>query len=152
MSAPNRARSRDAIIDAVDQAGRDEAGLQMLVIVPEGVLDQDGQQEVRRRRPERDVALSLVEDIGGVWATTFAGATDSEEALRLITADGRVAWSHDGAVDVTTLVAALREHLIPADAPDLTPPLPGPPIGRAMPSLRRAGLTAVPPWSGWTSR
>lgn len=134
VSAPNRARSRDAIIDAVDQAGRDEAGLQMLVIVPEGVLDQDGQQEVRRRRPERDVALSLVEDIGGVWATTFAGATDSEEALRLITADGRVAWSHDGAVDVTTLVAALREHLIPADAPDLTPPLPGPPIGRAMPS------------------
>ena len=134
VSAPNRAGSRDAIIDAINQAGRDEAGLQLLVIVPDGGLAQDGAQEIRGRRPERDVALSLVEDIGGVWATTFGREADSDEALRLITTDGRVAWSHEGGVDVTTLIAALREHLVPADAPDLTPPLPGPPIGRTMPS------------------
>ena len=78
------------------------------------------------------MAASVIEDVRGGWTQRFTLEVDAGESLRLITADGRVAWAYDGPVEAATLASALQEHLTPSDPPDLTPPLPGPAIGRAV--------------------
>jgi hypothetical protein len=125
----------DAIVDGIDQAERDDAGLQLLVVVPAGQLTDAAAVRARSRRCQREVAASVIEDVRGGWAQRFALEVDAGESLRLITADGRVAWAYDGPVEASTLASALQEHLTPSDPPDLTPPLPGPAIGRAVPRL-----------------
>ena len=123
------------IAEGIDRAGREDAGLVVLVVVPEGTLDEGAATTLRERGPEREAPIHVIEDVSGSWAQAFASALDSGPAFRLVGVDGRLVWSYDGTVDAETLAGALRENLQPSGAPGLIPLRPGPPIGRRLVGL-----------------
>jgi hypothetical protein len=121
---PHRGRTR---------AQRDDAGLLVLVLVPHGGLED--QAILAENVPAGHAVVRVIEDVSGNWARAFGISTDEGQAQRLITPDAQLAWSHDGSIDAETLGAALREHLVPAPAPQFLPRRPGVAIGRQAPDV-----------------
>jgi hypothetical protein len=123
--------SLDAVIESIDNAAQDDAGLLVLMLVAEGGLDETAAARLRDAAPQHEATVRVIEDVSAEWARAF-GVSDYE-AFRLITAEGVLAWSHDGAIDAQALSAALREHLVPSPSPQLLPLRPDAIIGRRAP-------------------
>jgi hypothetical protein len=135
VSAGSGVSSLDEVIEGIDGADRDDAGLLVLVLVPEGGLSSDAASAARAKAPQREAPIRVIEDIGGSWSRAFGLSFDAGEALRLIGADSRVLWSHDGPIEAATLSGVLREHLQASGTPGLVPQRPGPAVGRRPPGL-----------------
>ncbi len=123
--------SVDAVFEGIGTARRDDAGLLVLALIPEGGLDQPAAARLRDAAAPGEAVVRVVEDSAGEWAQAFR--VSAGEGLRLVTADGRPAWSHDGPIDPGTLSAALREHLVPSPSPRFLPLRPEAAIGRLAP-------------------
>ena len=125
--------SLDAVLQGVDGAERDDAGLLLLTLIRERGVDEAAAARLSRSAPKRGAAARVVEDVAAEWARAFH--VSANEALRLVTADGRLAWSHDGPIDAEALSAALREHLVPSASPQFLPLRPGAGVGRKAPNI-----------------
>jgi hypothetical protein len=130
-------------------AAREGAGLLAVVLFREGLLDAGGRRLAERLAAvARGAAVPLIvnEDVRGGWSARLGiAAGRGGEATRLITADGRVAWRHDGPVDPRALADALREHLRPAPWPLPEPVTAAVPVGAPAPDvpLETEGLGAL---------
>jgi hypothetical protein len=96
------------IVQAIEAAQRKDSPTAILVVVPRGSL-------ASKALPEG--AVYAEED--AAWDELFGpGRTTSAETL-IVGPDARVHWRHEGDVDVDTLSAALKKHLVPASTPPL---------------------------------
>jgi len=127
-----------AVVDGIEHAGRDDAGLLVLVAVPEGDLDRDVAAAVHEAAPASDVLVRVAEDVGGGWSDRFEVAAGGGDALRLVAPDGTTTWSHDGSISAEDVAAALREHLVDAPPPEFVPLRPGARIGEPAPDVMLA--------------
>ncbi len=107
-----------AIVDGLDQCGRGDAGLRLLVLFRAGALGSPASPvmaDVRGCGRRAGVPTEVNEDVDGSWAEAFGVRGDL--AWRLIHPSGAVPWSHDGALDGARLATALDAHLL-ASPPD----------------------------------
>ena len=127
-----------AVVDGIERADRDDAGLLVLVAVPEGDLDREVAAAVHAAAPASDVLVRVAEDVGGGWSDRFDVAAGGGDALRLVAPDGTIAWSHDGSISAEDVAAALREHLVDAPPPEFVALRPGARIGEPAPDVMLA--------------
>jgi hypothetical protein len=127
-----------AVVDGIDRAARDDAGLLVLVAVPEGEIDDELVAVVHAAAPASDVVVRVAEDLGGGWSDRLDVDAGAGDALRLVAPDGTTVWSRDGTVTVDEVAAALQEHLVEAPAPQFVPLRPGARLGDHAPDVALA--------------
>lgn len=126
---------RTALADAVEQVQSEDTGLLVVALLPDGELTERGPEIAARLRPTTMPCL-VNEDVGGGWARALGiGAERTDEALRLVSPDGEVVWSHDGPIDADQLTRALREHLVASGPVTLRSAAPDVVIGRRAPHV-----------------
>lgn len=105
----------DTLGRALDGCRRYDAGLAVLVLFREGVLDASGGrpiEEIERFTSRLGIAAHVNEDVNGGWARSLAlRAGSSEPAWAIITPEGLAAWTHPGRIDPKILATALDTHL-----------------------------------------
>ncbi|CAN5490744.1 hypothetical protein BH10ACT1_BH10ACT1_03820 [soil metagenome] len=102
-------------------AGKEGAGLQVVVLHPEGSLDAAG-IEASAQRFHADVgalASTFVSlDVEGSWAEALALPGDTETTvMALVTPQGGTSWMATGEPDAAELAGVLDAHLVPAPPP-----------------------------------
>jgi hypothetical protein len=129
--------------EALQACRRYDAGLAALVLFREGGLDNRAfplLDEMRGIAGRLGVAVHINEDVDGGWVRAFQWrAGTGEPGLAIITPDGKIAWTHQGRIDATSLTAVLDANL--DRCPDLT-------IRADRPLVEvgaRVGLTALYP-------
>ena len=163
-------RSVAALHDALGRVRRPDAGLLIVALVRDGLLDADDGTIARRLEAlvrEAPGPVLIAEDVGQSWSSRLElpvgrGAEGAGDATRLVTPDGRVAWRVDGLVDPEWLARALNEGLSPAPPPEFRPIAAGVAPGDPAPDFyleaatrfrltklqgRKVLLTFVQPWS-----
>jgi peroxiredoxin len=66
------------------------------------------------------VPFIATEDMRGGWSKTFGFVDREYGGARLLTADRRIAWSHDGRLDRERVAGALQEHLVVSEPPEFS--------------------------------
>jgi hypothetical protein len=109
----------EALTRGLASCRRDDAGLLVLVLFPEGSLAADAARLDPRMRDlgERlEAPLLWNEDVRAGWSTALsAPGGDSGAAWRLLSPDGGVVWLHDGRVDADMLSQVLDACLFPSE-------------------------------------
>ncbi len=102
---------------------RYDAGLAVLVLFREGMLDKVGPggiMEIEKFTRQLGIAAHVNEDVNGGWSRALElGAGSEGPAWAIITPEGNAAWKHLGRIESQTLAAALDTHL--RRCPDLRP-------------------------------
>jgi peroxiredoxin len=112
----------EALAEAVRSSGRADAGVLVVLLLRDGfVAAQGGDLAAALGGSSLETPVLVNEDVQGGWSTALGVSPQGGEATRLIAADGSVAWTSDGAIDVTAMAAALREHLIESPPPSFEP-------------------------------
>ena len=113
----------DTLGRGLEGCRRFDAGLAVLVLFREGLLDAAGGrpiEEIERFTSRLGIAAHVNEDVNGGWARALAlRAGSGEAAWAIITPEGRAAWTHPGRIDSERLATALDTHL--RRCPDLRP-------------------------------
>jgi hypothetical protein len=102
---------------------RYDAGLGVLVLFREGVLDAEGPRvipEIEKFTRRLGIPAHVNEDVNGAWSRALElRAGPGETAWAIITPEGNAAWKVLGRIEPQTLAAALDTHL--CQCPDLKP-------------------------------
>jgi hypothetical protein len=119
--------------DALAATRRDDAGLILLVLFREGVLESVGSrllQQVREVGNRLGIPTLVNEDVHGGWSSAYAfGSSGGEQSWRLLSPAGGVTWMHQGRVSAKELASALDHCLIPSPRPQPTPVRVGTTVG-----------------------
>ncbi|NJM92275.1 MAG: hypothetical protein HC861_06270 [Rhodospirillaceae bacterium] len=115
----------NALGKGLEDCRRYDAGLAVLILFKEGVLDHHGPRlteavlgHVRRF----GIMAHVNEDVNGGWSRTLdLCGGGGEPGLALISPEGTVPWRHRGRLEPETLATALDTHL--RRSPDLSPPV-----------------------------
>jgi hypothetical protein len=107
---------------ALETAHREDAGLALLVLFREGVLEEvEGQRAVNEVEGlGRSLGLSTIinEDVQSGWATILGVTHGSgQKAWRLLTPTGAVTWMHQGQIAARELASTLNHYLMPSPPP-----------------------------------
>ena len=108
------------LVEAIQQIERPDAGLVLLLASRLGTRGPsrelaDRVQSMQRELPH--VAVLLVDRDRPLPRGVAPPSADGRAGLRLVDPTGRIVWSHDGALDASALVAALRSHLVASPPP-----------------------------------
>jgi len=102
---------------------RYDAGLGVLVLFREGVLDAEGPRvipEIEKFMRRLGIPAHVNEDVNGAWSRALElRAAPGEPAWGIIAPEGNAVWKHSGRIEPQTLAAALDTHL--RRCPDLRP-------------------------------
>jgi hypothetical protein len=107
-----------ALRDGLEGARRTDAGLTLLVVVPEGQLaaahaDHEGPlAQVRRMSAKLGLAAEFAEDVGHQWATVLNVGPDRKTVWQLTDPQGNPRWTWSGPVTGDALVKALDHNLV----------------------------------------
>lgn len=105
----------NALGEGLDACRRFDAGLSVLVLFKEGVLDEHGPRlikNVERHISEFGVLSHVNEDVDGRWAKSLnLEGERGGPGWALISPEGTVPWSHRGRIEAKELGAALDTHL-----------------------------------------
>jgi hypothetical protein len=96
---------------------RDNAGLSMLVLFREGVLESAGSQQARPIQElgvRLGIATMVNEDVRGSWAKAYDLHRGSEYSWRLLSPAGGATWAHEGRVSTAELASAFDHGLFPS--------------------------------------
>ena len=108
-----------ALTAGIEGCNRRFAGLLALVLFRDGTLDspRDGLRERVSRLAETLAAPLLIsEDLNERWSSYLGFGADARKPnWRLLTPEGAVAWSHDGALDAGELAEGLAKYLQPSN-------------------------------------
>jgi peroxiredoxin len=111
-----------ALAQAFRQARRQELPVIVVLVLPVGAFAlRAGEVEARLGELGREFAgrLLITEDYLGGWSQAFAAR--ETPGSYLLNARGEFVWSQQGAVEVAGMAAGLRQNLMPAPAPRLSP-------------------------------
>ena len=101
--------------DGLEACRRYDAGLSVLVLFKEGVLDRHGPRfakKVERHIHKFGILGHANEDVEGTWARSLnLQGEHGEPGWALISPEGTVPWSHRGRIEGPALGAALDVHL-----------------------------------------
>jgi hypothetical protein len=115
----------ERLVRAVQQSGRSDAGVALLVILrPE---------QLANSRYVANVIYS--EDEGGAWERAFAVKSTVRPLTLIVRPDGIVVWQHEGEFDDRKLTEALQEKLVRGGFADRSVLRPGLRIGRTPPNF-----------------
>ena len=133
----------DTLGGAVEACRRYDAGLGVLVLFREGLLEADSGRviaSIERHARKLGIAAHVNEDVHGEWARALDLRRGSgEPGWAIITPEGLAAWTHPGRVDARSLATALDTHL--RRAPDLRP---APHYSAVRPGLIVGGIALDP--------
>lgn len=105
----------DTLGRGLDACRRFDAGLGVLVLFREGLLDAGGPRliaDIEKQARKLGIAVHVNEDVNGAWSRAFELHTGSgEPAWAIIAPEGTVPWTHRGRIDSQDLAAALDIHL-----------------------------------------
>ncbi|MBA4097189.1 MAG: hypothetical protein C0484_10540 [Rhodospirillum sp.] len=115
----------NALGKGLEDCRRYDAGLAVLILFKEGVLDHHGPRlteavlgHVRRF----GIMAHVNEDVDGGWSRTLdLRGGGGEPSLALVSPEGTVPWRHQGRLEPQVLATALDTHL--RRSPDLSPPV-----------------------------
>jgi hypothetical protein len=106
------------LLGGLDGCRRDDAGLLVLVLFREGLLERStaaGSANLRELAARLHAPLVVNEDVHGGWSHAFVIPRGTgEPAWRLISPDGAVRWMHDGRLAPEDLAHALDDCLSPS--------------------------------------
>jgi hypothetical protein len=114
----HRAWDREAahsVHAALNHTRRRDAGLTLLVLLPEEVLRSAGPNvlaEIEEFATAAGIPHVVNEDVGGSWARTFALKNREAFSFRLLSPHGGVTWKWDGRLDPERLSQALDNCLV----------------------------------------
>jgi hypothetical protein len=101
--------------------GRYDAGLALLVLFREGVLEAAGPgliEEVESFAREQGIAVLVNEDVRGGWSRALDLRTGTgEPGWAILNPNGSAVWTHQGRIESETLTDALDTHLRRSPAP-----------------------------------
>lgn len=110
-----------ALLSGLAECRRRDAGLFVLVVVPDGVLetpDTELRRQFDRFTGELPAPADLVEDVCGSWSRLLSvNLSVPGTHWRLLAPDCAITWSGEGAVDAETLSQVLNEKLVTSDRP-----------------------------------
>jgi hypothetical protein len=113
-----------SLMSGLSAASRRDAGLLVLALFPDGVLetwDADGWGRMRELAVELPAQLLLGEDINGRWSAALQLTSEpAGPAWRLVSPNGGVTWTHDGVLEPQQLASALDAFLFPSDFVGIT--------------------------------
>ncbi len=122
-----------ALRDGLSACRRDDAGLAVLVLFREGLLEglgSEGWDEFRELAKGLEAPLLVNEDVHGGWSASLRLPSErGEPAWRLISPRGGVTWMHDGRASADEVTAALDGYLFPSGAPSAEHQRPGLDLG-----------------------
>jgi len=111
--------------DGLAGCGRGDAGLHVLVVLPEGAREAAGPEvegELRRLGESIGAPLLVNEDVNGGWSRALAvPAANDLPSWRLLSPDGGVLWMRDEQVTSEELTDALDRLLYPSVRGEPTP-------------------------------
>jgi hypothetical protein len=128
---------------ALERTRRHDAGLTLLVLFREGLLEAAGSglvAEVEELGQHLGVATVIDEDVRGSWARAFGLGSPDAVAWRLLSPHGGVTWKHEGRLDPDRLTHALDQGLIRSEPARPSLVRSGPQVG----SRLRPGILDVP--------
>jgi hypothetical protein len=107
----------------LEECRRYDAGLAVLVLFREGVLDATGPgaiAEIEKFARQLGIAAQVNEDVNSGWSRALElSAGSGGPAWAIITPEGYTPWKHSGHIDAQSLASALDIHL--RQCPDLKP-------------------------------
>jgi hypothetical protein len=112
-----------ALRDGLDSARRTDAGLSLLVLVPEGELagayaaENGLLAQLRHVGDEMGLATIFAEDVGNRWAAAFNVGSGAQTMWRLSDPHGDVRWMWSGRVTGDALGKALDQNLVTSGIP-----------------------------------
>lgn len=105
----------EALDEGLRRCGRYDAGLTLLVLFREGLLDRGGRsllEEVETFAQRAGIAAVVNEDVNASWARALALRAESGgPAWAIIAPHGLVVWTHEGRIAGDALASALDTHL-----------------------------------------
>lgn len=111
---------------------RSDAGLLVLVLFREGMLDGAG-RDLGELGAGLEAPMLVSDDVRGRWSATLALRSDSgEPSWRLVSPNGGVTWMHDDALSGDELSHVLDDYLHPSAPSFAAPYRPG--LGRVSPA------------------
>jgi peroxiredoxin len=124
----------ELLLQALRQAERPDAPIMVVFALPMSGRGPSPAlaarvRELRQKFPRR-MGVAFVDRDAGQLSGLKLPTDDSRPGLRLLDPAGRLVWRHDGVADVTTIAAALHEHLVAG------PPLRGLPGGLPQATVR----------------
>ena len=103
------------LLRGVQACGRYDAGLSLLVLFREGMLEAEGMQaiaEIERLGRRLGVATLVNEDVRGGWSTTLGLRTHGgHPGWAILSPEGSAVWTQHGNLDADELALALDTHL-----------------------------------------
>ena len=105
-------REAAAIEQGLVRCRRHDAGLSLLVLFDEGVLEAGSHTTtapVQAIGEKLGISVDVNEDVHGGWSKAFG--RDGGTLFAIITPDGVPVWTHKGTHDASTLASALDFHL-----------------------------------------
>ena len=114
--------------DALLSSRRVDAGLQVLLLFPDGTLMTQGNiiDEVSRFEPDLEAPLMVNEDVEGTWSGALSiNPQQKDVQWRLVTPTGGVSWGHTGSIDPRELGKVLDDYLFPSPPATARPVLSG---------------------------
>jgi hypothetical protein len=106
-----------ALRQALVSSRRVDAGLQILMLFPDGTLAARGNilDEVTKFAADLEAPLTMNEDVGGTWSAALSMTPRHDEVQwRLLTPTGGVSWGHDGVIDPHELARVFDSYLFPS--------------------------------------
>lgn len=107
------------LLESLNRSKRDDAGLAVVVVLPDGRLESDGHDLARHIESlggQAGAPVLVNEDVMDSWSKAFA-LLPGRDGWRLISPGGGVTWMHDGRTSVEDLTLALDEGLFPSGPP-----------------------------------
>jgi len=108
------------LVEGLAASVRQDAGLLVLVLFPDGSMTQSDtalNEELRELEFELESALIVNEDVRGGWSEALGITSDEEPAWRLLSPYGGISWTSDGHASAEELTAALDTCLFPSGPP-----------------------------------
>ena len=114
-----------ALHKALEATQREDAGLVLMVLFPEGRIGAGGEQLVQQIMViGRELGLATIvhEDVQRSWAANLAVPPGTRDTTwRLVTPGGGISWAHQGRISADELAEALHHCLMPAPRPSPQP-------------------------------
>jgi hypothetical protein len=142
-------KTLDTVEQAVTGHGRPDAGLLTVTVFDEGGssgVEPEVVEQLGRLRRDRGVPLVVAETgDSALWDGLAIPRGGAEPSYRLISPNGGVTWSHDGALSSDELATALNSTLMPSPQPVAEAVTAGPAPGtRLWAAVDDAGAPAPP--------
>jgi hypothetical protein len=123
-----------ALRDALLSSRRLDAGLQILMLFPDGTLAARGNivDDVMQFAADLEAPLVVNEDVRGTWSAALAmDPSQGDVQWRLVTPTGGVSWAHTGTIEPPELARVFDNYLFPSP-----PPSPRTLVTRVVPGTR----------------